>query len=197
MLSFIRKCVNKTRAKILFKKKSGSIVKILRINGIDRIQVGKGVRILENSRIDIYKTFNNQKFNPALILKDGCIIANNFTCIVTDQCVIGENTIIAHNVSIITENHGINPESQVPFHAQDLVHGDIVIGSNCWIGCNAVLLPGCQLGDNCVVAANAVVNKKFGNDTMVGGVPARVLKRYDRNRHEWVRADDKTVEICK
>jgi serine acetyltransferase len=53
----------------------------------------------------------------------------------------------------------------------------IVIGNNCWIGANAVILPGVEIGDHTIVAAGAVVTKSFPEgDCIVGGVPARVIK---------------------
>lgn len=50
---------------------------------------------------------------------------------------------------------------------------------NCWIGGNVTINPGVTLGDNVVVASGAVVTKSFGNDILIGGVPARVLKNIE------------------
>ena len=50
------------------------------------------------------------------------------------------------------------------------------MGNNCWIGAGAVFLDGAELGDGCVVAANAVVTKQFPANSIVGGVPAKVLR---------------------
>ena len=53
----------------------------------------------------------------------------------------------------------------------------IRIGKNCWIGANAVILPGVQLGDNVIVGAGAVVSKSFPNDVVIGGVPAKLISK--------------------
>lgn len=82
---------------------------------------------------------------------------------------IGANTIIAPGVKLISANHDAN---NLGVHLK----GDpIIIGKNCWIGANAVVLPGVVLGDNTTVAAGAVVTKSFtrGNE-MLMGVPAVV-----------------------
>ena len=134
-------------------------------------------------------------YNPELVIGDGVIIQYFFTCLIADRCEIGANTIIAHNVSIITENHGNNIESKAPLHAQMLKTDTCKIGKNCWIGCNTVLLPGAAIGDNCIVAANSVVNKKFHDNCLIGGTPARILKTYDFNSHKWVKYYENSDDI--
>lgn len=53
---------------------------------------------------------------------------------------------------------------------------DVVIGSGTWIGTGAIILPGVTIGKMCIIAAGAVVNKDVPKNTMVGGVPAKVIK---------------------
>ena len=131
---------------------------------------------------------------PGFMIDDGVIIQHYFTCLVADNCRIGADTIIAHNVSIITENHGNEIERETPFHAQRLKTGPCHIGSNCWVGCNVVFLPNSEIGDNCIVAANSVVNRKFPDNCMIGGTPARILKTYDFEKHEWIRVYDDKIK---
>jgi len=91
------------------------------------------------------------------------------------KIVIGRGTYIAPNVGIITANHDpVNP-------SKHLKGQDVVIGENCWIGMNSVILPGVILGDNTVVAAGAVVTKSFAEGyCVVGGVPARFIRHTNR-----------------
>lgn len=84
---------------------------------------------------------------------------------------IGKGTIIAPGVGVITSNHDV-------FNLAEHAEGkDVVIGENCWIGMNAVILPGVVLGDRTIVGAGAVVTKSFpqGNCIIVGN-PARLLR---------------------
>ena len=60
---------------------------------------------------------------------------------------------------------------------QGVTHKGIKIGNNCWIGAGAVFLDGAEIGDGCVVAANAVVTKKFLSNVVLAGMPAQVVKR--------------------
>lgn len=83
------------------------------------------------------------------------------------RIVIGKGTYIAPNVGLITQNHDI-ADLSIRSEAKD-----IIIGCNCWIGMNSVVLPGVILGDNTIVGAGAVVTKSFPKGNIViGGVPA-------------------------
>lgn len=86
--------------------------------------------------------------------------------------VIGEGTIIAPNVGLISSNHDINNFDE------HLLVEPIVIGKKCWIGMNSVILPGVKLGDHTIVGAGSVVTKSFpeGNCVIVGN-PARIIKK--------------------
>lgn len=87
---------------------------------------------------------------------------------------IGRGTYIAPNVGIITSNHVVGDlDSHEPPQS-------VTIGEECWIGMNAVILPGVKLGSRTVVAAGAVVTTGFPSGyCVVGGVPAKVLRTID------------------
>lgn len=100
----------------------------------------------------------------------------NAGCQFQDQggIVIGDDTLIGHNVVLATLNHGIQPTDR-----HSLYPAAITIGSNVWIGAHATILPGVTIGDHAVIAAGAVVNKDVPARTVVGGVPAKVLKHIE------------------
>lgn len=86
---------------------------------------------------------------------------------------IGEGTIWAPNVAIISANHDIDKNNK-----EWKKSGSIRIGKNCWIGTKAVILPGVNIGDGCTIAAGAVVTKTFEGDNLtLAGVPAKVVKK--------------------
>ena len=85
---------------------------------------------------------------------------------------IGDGTLIGHNVVIATINHGLAPEKR-----HDNIPAPVTIGKNVWIGSNATVLPGVTIGENSVVAAGAVVTRDAEPYTVVGGVPANLIKR--------------------
>lgn len=84
---------------------------------------------------------------------------------------IEDDVLIGPNVQLITENHPIQPAER---KALDLK--SILIKRNAWVGAGAIILPGVTVGENSVVAAGAVVTKDVPSNTVVGGVPARVIK---------------------
>lgn len=89
---------------------------------------------------------------------------------------IGDDTIIGNYVSFHSENHNYEDHS-IPIRLQGVNRVGITIGKNCWIGAKVTILDGARVGDGCIIAAGAVViNKSYPNNSIIGGVPARVIK---------------------
>ena len=85
--------------------------------------------------------------------------------------VLGDGCQIGHNVVFATLNHGLAPEDR-----QTTYPAPIVLGKNVWVGSNSTILQGVTIGDNAVVGAGAVVTKDVPENTIVGGVPAKVIR---------------------
>ena len=97
----------------------------------------------------------------------------NFDCVFLDLggITIEDNVLIAPKVSLLSEGHPVNPNDR-----QSLVPGHIHVKKNAWIGAGATILPGVTIGENAVVAAGAVVSKDVEANTIVGGIPAKIIK---------------------
>lgn len=97
----------------------------------------------------------------------------NFDCVFLDLggIIIEDDVLIAPKVSLLTEGHPIEPHNR-----QSLTVAPIHIKKNAWIGANATVLPGVTIGENAVVAAGAVVGKDVPDNTIVGGIPAKIIK---------------------
>ena len=102
----------------------------------------------------------------------------NYGLVILDvaDVIIGKNCFIAPQVGIYTATHPLDPyeRSGGAEYAKK-----IVIGDNCWIGGHATINPGVVLGDNVVVASGAVVTRSFGDNVVLAGVPAKVIKTID------------------
>ncbi len=98
----------------------------------------------------------------------------NMGCKFQDQggIFIGDGALIGHNVVLATLNHAMSPKDRAT-----MVPAAIHIGRNVWIGANATVLPGVTIGDGSIVAAGAVVTKDVPENTIVGGVPARIIRQ--------------------
>lgn len=97
----------------------------------------------------------------------------NHACSFLDMggITIEDNVLIGPKVNLVTENHPLNPTDR-----KTLICKPILIKRNAWIGAAATILPGVTIGENSVVAAGAIVNKNVPDNTVVAGVPAKIIK---------------------
>lgn len=100
----------------------------------------------------------------------------NAGCKFQDQggIVIEEGALIGHGVVLATLDHDIDPAKRQQLHP-----APIHIGKRVWIGANATVTKGVTIGDNSIVAAGAVVNRDVPANTIVGGVPAKIIKKIE------------------
>lgn len=105
----------------------------------------------------------------------------NAGCKFQDQggIYIGDDTLIGHNVVIATLNHNMIPDKR-----KNLLPEPVHIGCKVWIGSSATICPGVIIGDGAVIAAGAVVTKDVKANTVVGGVPAKFIKKVEENNYE-------------
>ncbi|MDR2085419.1 MAG: sugar O-acetyltransferase [Bacteroidales bacterium] len=98
----------------------------------------------------------------------------NFGCGFMDRggITIEDNVLIGPKANLITENHPEEPELRRYVYAKP-----IHIKKGAWIGAAATILPGVTIGENAMVAAGAVVTKDVPDNTIVGGVPAKIIRK--------------------
>ena len=96
-------------------------------------------------------------------------------CTVIGPVCIGHHVNLAQGITVTALNHNFE-DTDKRIDEQGISTKPVVIGDDVWIGANAVILPGVTIGRHCVVAAGAVVTKDVPDNTLVGGVPAKVLK---------------------
>lgn len=97
----------------------------------------------------------------------------NLTCVDDTHIYIGDYTMLGPNVTIATAGHPILPElRQKGLQYNMPVH----IGTNCWIGAGAIIMPGITIGDNVVIGAGSVVTKDIPSNVIAVGNPCRIMR---------------------
>ena len=123
----------------------------------------EGVTILTPAQIDFpgQISFGKQVF-----------INHSFTAMSIGGIEMGDNVQIGPHVTIVTDNHDLKQRYVLKCRT-------VVIGDNAWIGAGATIMPGVHIGENAVVAGGAVVTKDVPANTVVGGNPAKVIRKLD------------------
>jgi acetyltransferase-like isoleucine patch superfamily enzyme len=144
------------------------------------MRLGAGLTLGRSCRFDAWTLGGEPSYDDRfkIIIEDNVQIGDRAQIAVAHRLRIGSNTLIASNVFITDHDHGIATTgsiSQNPIN-RELSFSTVSIGKSCWIGQNACILKGVLLGDNCIVAAGAVVTRSFPAFSVIGGVPAKLLK---------------------
>ena len=134
-----------------------------------RISLGGDVRVGRNS--DLLAKFGTLQIGPR------CHIGAGAVFVARDRIVVGADCLIAEYVVLRDQNHRIAPGQLTRETGFDTA--PIEIGENVWIGTKATILAGVTIGRNSVVAAHAVVTRDVPENTVVAGVPARIVRTTD------------------
>lgn len=130
------------------------------------------------------RTLGNPRIHPTASLRCGENIVlgrsshiNAYCCVWASpraRIVLGDNVLMGPGAKIFSSNH--SQTLGTPMNVQPHQEQDVIVGNDVWIGANAVILAGVRIGEGSVVAAGAVVTKDVPPYSIVGGVPARILK---------------------
>ena len=107
----------------------------------------------------------NLTFGEGVFINMGCRFQD------TGGITIGDGTLVGHGSTLTTLNHSVDPDRRA-----DMLPAPIVIGRKVWLGASVTVVPGVTIGDGAIVGAGSVVTKDVEADTIVAGVPARVIR---------------------
>jgi len=142
-----------------------------------RIRIGKRVSIWKGARIE---AVGDEAGDGAKIeIGDDTVIHLHFHCGAAESVKIGRNVLIAGGVYITDHDHVSDDPEQPARWAEGLISKPVVIEDGVWLGEGCVILKGVTVGKRAVVGANAVVTKDVPAYTIVGGIPARLIRNIE------------------
>lgn len=152
--------------------------KPLYIKNHRKIFIGSRVRIYPSARLEVIDD------TSSITIEDNVSIGQGLHVVSGGKLVIMKNTTISANVLITNVDHNYH-DIDVHIMEQSLAYLPTIINENCFIGYGAIIQSGTSLGKQCVVGANAVVKGVFPPYCVIGGVPAKILKRFDIKTNIW------------
>lgn len=170
------------RGRFAYLAPDASIQKLLRIDGKQKISIGKGVIIQQMTWLAAVPLTEALKCH--LSIGEGTIIGNFNHIYATGEITIGKQVLTADKVYIADNQHGyvdvltpimLQPIRQLP---------PMFIGDGTWLGENVCVL-GVSIGRNCIIGANSVVTKEIPDYCVAVGSPARVIKKYNTETKQW------------
>lgn len=179
--------------KLRFKRfgKKTLLKKAFKIYGSKHISIMDCCTIHENARIEAIDRWNGKSFNPSIYIDSGSNIHYSCTILAAgnSEVHIGKKVLIASNVFITNENHGLDPSTD-SYLSNELITRDVVIGDGCWIGESCIILPGVTIGEKSIVGAGSVVTKSIPPYTIAVGNPAKPIKRFNFQKEKWEKIDE-------
>lgn len=149
------------------------------------ISIGSDVLIWPGCRLEGIQ-IPSAVVSPHICLGDGVTLQQNCHVTAGGVLCIGSGTTILFDVMITDMDHGYD-QIGVSIVSQPIITRETRIGKNCFIGSGARILAGTTLGEQCVVGANAVVRGTYPPYSVIGGIPARIIKQYDEMSQRWVK----------
>ncbi len=169
----------------------GSTIKYpcsLQGGGQRRVRIGKHTVIQSHGILGCWERYRameadgneaEQRFEPEIVIGDNCSIGEYTQITAINKITIGDGLLTGRYVYIGDNAHGGLSEEEAgirPARRKLTSKGEITIGKNVWIGERVTILSGVTIGDNTIIGANSVVTHDVQSNTIVAGIPAKVLK---------------------
>lgn len=148
----------------------------------------KGIVCGDNVTIGAYATIKPSSYygkgrGAGLIIGDNSNIGRYAYIGCSGLITIGKNVMMGPRVGIFAENH-IFDRTDISIKAQGVERKEVVIGDNCWIASNVTITAGVRIGQGSVIAGGSVVTQDVEPDSVVGGVPAKLISKRGVNTGE-------------
>jgi len=150
---------------------------IVTLFGEQHMRIGENTMIGRHCTMTVgYDTDDGRPRADGLVIGDRCVVGARSSFTALESIVVGDDVWFGQDVLVTDSGHGYQ-DPDLPIGVQLAAHEPISIGAGSWIGHGAIILGGTVLGRNVAVAAGSVVRGHFEDHAVIGGVPARVLRR--------------------
>jgi lipopolysaccharide O-acetyltransferase len=165
-----------------------------RILGASRVQVGSGFEAGTHLWLEAIAS-SDATAKRQLVIGDRVTVGDSVRISAVSSVEIGDDVLMGSRIYIADHNHGSYSGTEhshpgISPHRRPLRGDAVVIGHRVWIGEGVTVLAGARIGNGSIVGANSVVTGTLPEDSIAAGVPARVLKQYDRSTNRWERSPD-------
>lgn len=147
---------------------------VIQTEAIKGISIGMSCTIGSGTSIRPSSYYGGER-GEGLVLGDRTAIGINSYIGCSGYIEIGDDVIIGPHFTIISENHNYS-DRKIKIKEQGVKRNNIKIDNDVWIGCNVTILAGVNIGGGSVIAAGSVVTKSFPPNSLIGGVPAKLIK---------------------
>jgi len=150
------------------------------IKGGDYIEIGNNFTGINNLRFECWNEYLGMKFSPSLVIGNNVSMNNNIHIGCINKILIGDNVLFASNIFVTDHFHGYVDERDLNIspHFRELYSkGQVVIMDDVWIGENVTIMPNVTIGKSCVIGANSVVTNSFPDNSIIAGVPAKIIRK--------------------
>jgi acetyltransferase-like isoleucine patch superfamily enzyme len=156
-----------------------------RVEGARYIEIGCRVYVRSYSTLLAISRHETDSYRPSIVIGDDVYIGRFVYLGAIDSINIGSGSVLSEHVYITDLSHGFDPNAGAIMNQRLVSKGPVKIGAHCFLGYRVAVMPGVVLGDHCVVGTNSVVTRSFPSYSMIGGVPARLLRRYSFESKDW------------
>lgn len=163
-----------------FAEMKGCIISPHQLLGEKYISIGEKTTLQKGVILTAWDKYGQQTFTPSIKIGNNCSIGEYAHITACKEIIIGNNVLTGRRIYISDNAHGNSTKEEIdipPIKRPLYVKGSVIIEDNVWIGERVCILSGVHIGKGAIIAANAVVTHDVPAACIVGGVPAKIIKK--------------------
>ena len=154
------------------------------IKNAQYISIGNNFSTLDRFRIEAWDEYHGDQFTPQIIIGNNVCFNTDIHIGSISKIEIGDNCLFGSRIYITDHDHGGTSVEDIkipPAQRKLKSKGPVIIEKNVYVGEGVAILSGVRIGENAIIATNAVVTKDVPKNSVVAGIPARIIKTINTN----------------